>query len=407
MPDNMISIDFSLSKETKLLGIALVINPTVGWGNYALNLFLQLQQIPGFTPIVLLIPNGVEHLNPLYKDIVLKLIKEQQQIQRIIFENQTRQINLNIPVLHPLTDQFSLINKNIHGSQNVAFDFSLDTHITPEALVRAKEYNLIVAGSSWNGKLLQSYQINNVYTILQGIDPSKFHPAPKANLFKNRFVIFSGGKLEYRKGQDIVVEVFKRFVARHRDALLLTAWHNHWPSTMLGIEDKGYVQGMPQLTQEGKLLIKEWLIANGVPDDACIDLGLVPNDLMPPVMREADVAIFPNRAEGGTNLVAMECLACGLPTILSANTGHLDLVGDEHCYSLKSQSPAKRDRFNAGAQGWGESDVEEALETLEHIYNNRKEAEDKGSNAAIFMQDMTWEKQIKRMYDLLVQHQIV
>ena len=51
-----------------------------------------------------------------------------------------------------------------------------------------------------------------------------------------------------------------------------------------------------------------------------------PNVGMPHVLHEADVALFPNRAEGGTNLVAMECLASGIPTILSANTGHLDLL---------------------------------------------------------------------------------
>ena len=41
------------------------------------------------------------------------------------------------------------------------------------------------------------------------------------------------------------------------------------------------------------------------------------------VMQEADVALFPNRCEGGNNLVALEAIASGVPTILSANTGHL------------------------------------------------------------------------------------
>jgi hypothetical protein len=44
---------------------------------------------------------------------------------------------------------------------------------------------------------------------------------------------------------------------------------------------------------------------------------------MPQILREIDVAVVPNRFEGGTNLVAMECMACGMPVILSANTGYL------------------------------------------------------------------------------------
>ena len=43
-------------------------------------------------------------------------------------------------------------------------------------------------------------------------------------------------------------------------------------------------------------------------------------------MKSADISIFPNRCEGGTNLVAMESLCCGIPTALSSNSGHLDLL---------------------------------------------------------------------------------
>ncbi len=56
------------------------------------------------------------------------------------------------------------------------------------------------------------------------------------------------------------------------------------------------------------------------------------------VLRDMDAAIFANRCEGGTNLVAMECLASSVPTILSANTGHLDLVARVPCYILRKQT---------------------------------------------------------------------
>ena len=45
-------------------------------------------------------------------------------------------------------------------------------------------------------------------------------------------------------------------------------------------------------------------------------------------LRRADVALFPNRCEGGNNLVAMESIASGVPVILSANTGHLDIIAE-------------------------------------------------------------------------------
>jgi glycosyltransferase involved in cell wall biosynthesis len=52
-----------------------------------------------------------------------------------------------------------------------------------------------------------------------------------------------------------------------------------------------------------------------------INVGELPNVVMASVYRECDVALFLNRAEGGTNLVAMERLACGVTTILSDGRG--------------------------------------------------------------------------------------
>src|SRR5262249_56276883 len=55
--------------------------------------------------------------------------------------------------------------------------------------------------------------------------------------------------------------------------------------------------------------------------------------------------------------VAMECIACGVPPILSANTGHMDLIERNAAYSLK--------RRTIDADGWGESDIDEIIETLD------------------------------------------
>ena len=40
---------------------------------------------------------------------------------------------------------------------------------------------------------------------------------------RERFLIFSGGKMELRKGQDIVLAAFKIFARRHPEATLVTA----------------------------------------------------------------------------------------------------------------------------------------------------------------------------------------
>src|SRR5262249_50782570 len=61
-----------------------------------------------------------------------------------------------------------------------------------ERIAAAKEYDLIIAGSRWNEDVLRSYGVDNVCTILQGVDPSLFHPGPKRGLYPGKFLIFSG-----------------------------------------------------------------------------------------------------------------------------------------------------------------------------------------------------------------------
>ncbi|NJN59434.1 MAG: glycosyltransferase family 4 protein [Leptolyngbyaceae cyanobacterium SL_5_9] len=170
---------------------------------------------------------------------------------------------------------------------------------------------------------------------------------------------------------------------------------------MTELEQARNITGLPKVSTNGRLQIHDWLTENGIPAAACADVGLIPNHLVGQILREADVAVFPNRCEGGTNLAAMESLACGVPTILSANTGHLDLIDESHCYSLKTQAEVKSTQSCPGVAGWGESDPEELVEVLEAIYTNRQEAQQRGINATYFMQNWTWEKQVGQLIEVL------
>jgi tetratricopeptide (TPR) repeat protein/glycosyltransferase involved in cell wall biosynthesis len=401
------STQFNQTACPPQLGIGWQLSSATGWGIYGINLALHLLQTHAFTPVSLLPVSTATPLNPLHLRILQPMLN-----QRSIQLKQTSQVNF--PILKGLGNQFVTAPEleQLSGSRNIGVIFFENTALSLEALQRAKRFDRIIAGSTWNAEILKTAGLTTVRTAFQGIDPTIFHPGDRTGLsehrlFKHRFVIFSGGKLEYRKGQDIVIQAFKEFQSRHPEALLLAAWHNFWANTMVGLERTGYVQGLPQVDAKGRLQIGEWLVANGISDSAFIDLGIVPNDLMGQILREADVSIFPNRCEGGTNLAAMESLACGIPTILSANTGHLDLLGD-HCYALRSQSPVKPSIHGnsvQGFEGWGESSVEEVLEMLEVIYGDRQSARQRGQSAAQFMQDWTWDQQIERLLSAIADQQ--
>jgi glycosyltransferase involved in cell wall biosynthesis len=388
-------------KNYKQIGITWSIGSPTGWGVYGWNLALQLRRNPQIKPILLAPPTQHQNLlNPLHHNLLNNLFNEHHKWQNLI-HNTPQNIVFDFPVLSALGNSFSKPQQKFKGNPHIGMIFFENTQISPQALANGRNYDLIITGSTWNEKVLRNYGLTHVKTLIQGIDPTIFHPAPKSNLFGDRFVIFSGGKLEYRKGQDLVIAAFKIFRQRHHEALLLTAWHNFWPQFMQGLETTGNVNGLPQITPDKRLLIKEWLVNNGIPSDAVIDLGAIPNHLVGQILREADVSVFPNRCEGGTNLAAMESLACGIPTILSHNTGHLDLIEQIPCYPLHYQAKVKPNSMFPGVDNWGDSSIEEIVETLETIYQHREEAKRKGEAAAIFMQNLTWAKQADKLLNII------
>lgn len=371
------------------------VNTSTGWGVFGLNLTLQLLR-QGRHPTLLMAPD-LAGCSPVAQALLHQVSLEQQQLGALL-RTSGAGLDCAYPVLRGLDAAFEPhpVSTRIQARRNVGVLFFEDTALTPEALERAGRYQALIAGSGWNASLLRQHGLGNVHLAPQGIDPAAFHPGPRSGLLERRFVIFSGGKLEYRKGQDLVIAAFRQFVRRHPDALLLAAWHNAWPATMAGLEISGLVQGLPRTDPSGHLLIGEWLLANGVPAGSFVEVGPLPNWAMAPLYRDADLAIFPNRAEGGTNLVAMEAMACGVPSVLSANTGHLDLVAPERSYPLTRQGPVKGGcPLYRGYEGWGESDLEELLALMEHAYVHREEARAKGAAAAQHMlEEWTWARRV-------------
>ena len=74
------------------------------------------------------------------------------------------------------------------------------------------QFDLVISGSRWNQALLKRQGINRAHLVHQGVDTAVFNPEPVPRLLKRSLVIFSGGKLENRKGQDIVIAAFRRLL---------------------------------------------------------------------------------------------------------------------------------------------------------------------------------------------------
>jgi tetratricopeptide (TPR) repeat protein/glycosyltransferase involved in cell wall biosynthesis len=384
-----------LSRE---IGIDWELRGDSGWGVYGMNLAMELLRADRPSPELFAV--DMSSLAPMPRFALGPAI---DRARFRVAEATARPVHFPGLMLRALGNNLAHgpIFDRVTAARNAGVVFLEDTTIDDAGRARAGTLDLIVAGSSWNERVLRAAGISNVTTVLQGIDPSVFHPAPKRGLLGDRFVVFSGGKLEYRKAQDLVIAAFRRFRCTHPDAVLVAAWHNNWPQLIADLDLAGHVRGLPGVVS-GRLDLTSWVAANGIPSDAFLDLGHQSNALMGQYLREADVALFPNRCEGGTNLVAMECMACGIPTILSANTGHHDLLASEGCIPLGAQrSVTAPSRFFRGVDGWGESDVDEIVFALENAYTQRASMAEVGRRGALNMSRMTWDLQVTKLLDKL------
>lgn len=376
-----------------------------GWGVYGLNLLRWWQALAG-APAYCgqnIDLESLGRIDPLRLITLTPLIASSLQAKGAMRPAQGEILPFNGAVLHGMGNLFAgpdeLPGLKAWGSTNFAVTFFEDTRL-PNAKEVCGKYELMIAGSSWCEGVLRGSGVSNVAKVLQGVDTALFHPAPRSGMFEGRFVVFSGGKLEYRKGQDLVVSAFRAFSQRHPEALLITAWHSPWPQIAETVNNNPTIAPLT-FHENGKINVARWMNDNGVAEHQFIELPSVPNYLMPRVLQEVDVALFPNRSEGGTNLVAMECLASGIPVIASNNTGHKDLMETGAPFALTSQKPVTWG--DTGTDGWGESDVEEIVESLEKVWTDRNEALRRGSLGAAAMSSWAWKNQIKVLHDTIAQ----
>jgi glycosyltransferase involved in cell wall biosynthesis len=212
-----------------------------GWGVYGLNLALAWAGDPALEAATdyEVIPQHLT-LDPLQAHALAGFRARSAKLRAELLRQKPEVLTLNAVLLAALGNDLQA-QPGPHGGKllgrpSLGTVFFEREALGPKAREALAPHAAIIAGSSWNADVLRAHGAPSVELVLQGIDPALFHPAPRRGLFPGRFLVFSGGKLEARKGQDNVIAAWRIFAARHPDALLISAWHNHWPDGARGID---------------------------------------------------------------------------------------------------------------------------------------------------------------------------
>jgi len=290
----------------------------------------------------------------------------------------------------------------VKSSHRIGYTFFEKDLIHSDDIRWAKDYyDTIVAGSSWCEKILNARGFSNTRTIIQGIDANHYNSGKnEKSEYMDHFVIFSGGKLELRKGQDLVIRAIKILQDKYPDVLLVNLWYNQWAPSMDTMRISPYIRfEMPK--GDYFRAINHLFKVNGIDADRVITLPPIPNNKMSEIYQNTDLGLFPNRCEGGTNLVLMEYMACGKPVIASYSSGHKDVLTDDNSIPVKSLHPFKvQDQDGNILYQWEEPNLDEIVSALEWAYWHRDDLRNIGKSAGEDLSKFTWEDAAMQFYEL-------
>jgi len=294
-------------------------------------------------------------------------------------------------VFHTIADITFKPFFNILGDYNAGYCF-FELDLMRESIVRAKSFDHIFCGSTYNMIMLDRCDIYHTSLLIQGVDHDIFNPSERTSS-NGKFTIFSGGKFEYRKGQDLVVAAFKALMDKYKDLHLVTMWENKWNSSLETMTHSPHLK-LNLWGESWQQRMKSFSEANELPLERVTHYPMCTQRKVSDVMADTDLGVFPNRCEGGTNLVLMEYMAKQRPVVASYNSGHVDIVNEDNALLLKEQKvhsflPYNRNELKAN---WWEPDLDELIAHIEWAYLHRDELEKYGKAALKSIEPFTWDK---------------
>jgi glycosyltransferase involved in cell wall biosynthesis len=304
--------------------------------------------------------------------------------------------HVDCPILRAISN-YELLPDNegigLRGTFNAGYTFFEESILQKEYIQNGRDnFDIIIAGSKWCEGVLRKHGLEDTTTIIQGIDPQLFNPFYSEKvILKDHFVVFSGGKFELRKGQDVVIKAYKYLQDKYRDVILVNSWFNVWADTMKTMAASPHIK-FEIASKDYVTTINKILLDNGIDLDRVITLTTHPNALMARIYKNTDIGLFPNRCEGGTNLVLMEYMACGKPVIASYSSGHKDILNAKNSVTIDNMKPINLFKNGIQVAVWDDPDLDETINHLEWAYQNREKLKSIGTQAGNDLSQLTWKR---------------
>jgi glycosyltransferase involved in cell wall biosynthesis len=240
--------------------------------------------------------------------------------------------------------------------------------------------DVILVASNWAKEIVESQIETKCEVVPLGVDTDIFYPNPQHT---NSCVFLNIGKMEYRKGHDIILKACKRVFKGKNDCMLWMVSNN--PFVDCSSFEKEYRQTLgsnvaflPKVSNQNEIAA---------------------------IINRSNYGIYPFRSEGW-GLPIMESLACGLPVAATNYSAPTEYLTEDNSYMInhRDMEPAFDGTFFDGSIGrWAKLDEkyeDDLVDIMEHMYSEWKNGDHivnlKGIETSLMY---TWEKTVEGILD--------
>ena len=161
------------------------------------------------------------------------------------------------------------------------------------------------------------YRPDNLVIIPNGMRMADYTHLPAKNTFRTHFgldpskktVLFMG-RLNIKKGLDLLLPAFKNYISKYNDAQLVLAG-----------PDDGYLNETENFIQTNQL------------SDKILLVGMLTDQIKKAALADADLFVLPSYSEG-FSIAVLEAMASKVPTLVSDRVGFGDYIKEHHAASL-------------------------------------------------------------------------
>lgn len=342
-----------------------------GYGYASLNILKAMSSIIGKEKISLSLI-GQPHLDNQYDaDIVKKCLDNQLSM---------KYDDASLKIWH----QFDLIQR-VGSGKYLAYPFFELNKLSARDKYHLNFPDNIIVSCEWARNILLDNQINKPINIAPlGVDTTIFYPRETPQT-KN-YVFCTIGKWEKRKSHDTIIECFNKAFKINDNVELWLLTHNSFLNSK---EEQTWVNIVQQSKLNSKIKIFPRLSSHMEVAE---------------IISYSNCGVYISRGEGW-NMELLETMAMNKPVIVSNFSAHTEYCNSANSYlvNIDELELAIDDKWFFGENNacWaklGQSQIDQTIEHMRYLYNNRVIDNPEGLKTA---QNYTWNNTSQKILDLI------